>query len=240
MKVLNVAVVVLAAMAYASGRCMAQDTATGRRSAAQEDFRGRLVQRGLPADLAASVAVVAQTTAGKGLPAQLIVNKAIEGWFKHVPPERIVGALRDLAQRLERARAELSGSGVAATDGAIIGAAAEARAQGVSRADAAAIVRAAPDPASAAAGLSVSAALVVQGLDAGASARLVIGSFRAGRSAAQVLDLPAAARALQARGVAATDVGRQLLAGIGVDAQGSVIGRGNAKAPLIPQVPIHP
>ena len=179
-----------------------------------DSVNAQLVARGLPAELAGQVAVVARETDARGLPGQAIVDKAIEGWFKRVPPQRIVGAVRDLSQRLDRARADLRAGGVAQPSGAVIAGSAEAAAQGISRGDQVAIIRAAPSADAAASGLSVSAALVVQGLGPSTSAQLVSESFRRGRSLAQVLDLPAAARALQVRGTASGEVGRQLLNGI--------------------------
>ncbi len=168
--------------------------------AVQTDVRAILVARGMTSALAESVAVVAREASGRGLSSQPVVDKAVEGWFKHVPPPRILAAVRDLAGRMDQVRTELRGAGMAELDGSVIGAAAESRAQGIVRGDQVDIIRAAKSPAAASAGLSVSAALVVQGLDARTSARLVVESFRRGRSASQVLDLPAAARALQMRG----------------------------------------
>lgn len=193
----------------------------------------RLVARGLPADVAASVSAVVRQTNANGLPGRAIADKAVEGAFKRVPPPRILAAVRDLAQRLERARTDLRAGGVTQLDGGVIAGSAEASAQGIGRADQVAVIRAAPASDAAAAGLSVAAALVVQGLAPGTAARLVTESFRAGRSASQVLDLPAAARALQARGLAATDVGRQLLDNI--TTTGLIQGQaGTTTSPIIP------
>lgn len=200
-----------------------------------DSTRQQLQSRGLSADIAAQISVVARQTGERGLPARAIVDKAIEGIHKRVPPPRIVAAVRDLSARLERARNDLRSGGVATPNGATITAAAEASAQGIARSDQVGIVRAAPSETSAASGLAVAAALVVQGLDPGTAARLVTTSYQNGRSAAQVLDLPAAARALQARGVAATDVGRQLLDGI--SATGTATGRvGATVKPVVPPV----
>ena len=206
------------------------------RASRSMDAQAQLVARGLPAGLASDVAVVARETDAKGLPGQAVVDKAVEGWFKHVPPPRILGAVRDLSRRLERARADLVAGGVRQPSGAVIAGSADATAQAVSRGDQVNIINAAPDGASAASGLSVAAALVVQGLDPATSARLVSESFRHGRSLAQVLDLPAAARALQVRGTATNDVGRQLLEGItsSVGVQGRV---GAVVKPIVPAIP---
>jgi len=206
--------------------------------AAQSDVRAMLVARGIAPALAESVAVVARETSGRGLSSQPVVDKAVEGWFKHVPPPRILAAVRDLAGRMDQVRTELRGAGLAELDGSVIGAAAESRAQGIVRGDQADIIRAAKSPTAASAGLAVSAALVVQGLDARTSARLVVESFRRGRTASQVLDLPSAARALQMRGTPTSEVGRELLEGMGHGDDGGDggdhSGRNRPRAPLIP------
>jgi hypothetical protein len=206
------------------------------RASHSTDAQAQMVARGLPAGLAADVAVVARETDAKGLPGQAVVDKAVEGWFKHVPPQRILGAVRDLSHRLERARTDLVSGGVRQPAGAVIAGAADASAQGIARGDQVAIINAAPGSEAAGSGLSVAGALVVQGLDPATSARLVSESFRHGRSLAQVLDLPAAARALQVRGTATNDVGRQLLEGITatVGAQGRV---GAVVKPIVPAIP---
>lgn len=194
-----------------------------------------LVSRGVSVDVAAQVGAVVREANDKGLPGGAIADKAVEGAFKRVPPPRILAAVRDFSQRLERARGELRAGGVAVlTPGLYVGSA-EAALQGIARAEQVAIIRAAPDQRAAASGLSVAAALVVQGIDARTSARLVQRSFVNGRDVAQVLDLPAAARALQVQGVTATEAGRQLLDGI--SAAGSVTGRAGATVqPVIPPV----
>lgn len=209
----------------------------------QVDVRALLIERGMAPALAESIAVVARETSGRGLSSQPVLDKAVEGWFKHVPPPRILAAVRDLAGRMDQVRTDLRGAGMAELDGAVIGAAAESRAQGIARGDQVDIIRAARGPAAASAGLSVSAALVVQGLDARTSARLVVESFRRGRSASQILDLPAAARALQMRGTPTSEVGHDLLEGMGHGGDDGSEGGGDhgsrtkARTPLIPQRP---
>jgi len=197
--------------------------------------KSQLEARGLPADLSASVAAVATRTSRDGLPGRVIVDKAIEGFFKHVPPQRILGAVRDLSDRLGRVRADLRGAGVAELGGSVIAGAAEASAQGITTRQEVSVIRAAPNSGAAGAGLSVAAALVVQGLDGATSARLVTEAFTRGQTVAQVLDLPAAARSLQVQGATSTEIGRQLLNGIA--ASGTVTGNAVAK-PVVPPVRI--
>lgn len=168
---------------------------------AQEDPRARLVAQGVAEALADTVARVAVEASARGLPARPLVDKAIEGAAKRVPAVRILAAVRVLVVRLDQARDSLRASGFASADGGLIAASAEAFAQGMSRADVAAIIRAAPSSEAAVAAISVAAALVVEGLDRASAARVVTESLRAGASAAQVLDLPATVRARGAAGV---------------------------------------
>jgi hypothetical protein len=192
-----------------------------------------LVARGMGVDIAASIGALVRQTNDRGLPGRAIADKAIEGAFKHVPPPRILAAVRDLSQRLDHARSDLRAGGVAQASGGVIAGAADASAQGITRGDQVGIVHAASSSEAAASGLSVAAALVVQGLDAHTSARLVSESFSHGRTLAQVLDLPAAARALQVQGTSTTEIGRQLLDGI--SASGAVTGRvGATVKPVVP------
>ncbi len=179
----------------------------------QNTVRARLLSRGLPRDLATAVADAAQRARARGRPSELIVDKALEGWAKRVPAPRIREAVRDLTQRLDTARTALRSAGLRSSGGIVVGAAAEALARGIGREDVVAIVRAAPADRAAAAGLQVAAALSAQGLDRSSSVRVVVESFRGGRSMAQVLDLPASARALAAQGASPADVGRELLEG---------------------------
>src|SRR5258708_11356017 len=103
--------------------------------AVQTDVRAILVARGMTSALAESVAVVAREASGRGLSSQPVVDKAVEGWFKHVPPPRILAAVRDLAGRMDQVRTELRGAGMAEPDGSGIGAAAGAPCPGIVRGD---------------------------------------------------------------------------------------------------------
>lgn len=209
-------------------------------AAQQADVRGRLLARGLPADLAAAAADITLQAEGQGLPTGPLVDKAIEGWAKRVPAPRIVTALRELALRLATARDALAGAGERGAAEGVVGAGAEAMARGITREQVVAIVTAAPADAAAAAGLSVAAALAAQGLDRDASVLLVIESFRRGHSAADVLDLPSAARAMQGRGTPLPEVGQQLLEGLGpppAHGRGARTGRPPAVPPGLGEPP---
>ena len=77
-------------IAALGGTARAQQTDSAR-TTRQADAQAQLTARGLPAELAGQVAVVARETESRGLPGQAVVDKAIEGWFKRVPPPRIRG-----------------------------------------------------------------------------------------------------------------------------------------------------
>lgn len=202
----------------------------------QGDVRAQLVARGLPDALAQSVATVAADASARGLPVAPLVNKAIEGFSKRVPPARIEAVVREWSGRLERSRDAMVRAGISAPDGPTIAAGAEAMNRGIVPADIVTIIRAAPSGEAAPAGLSVAAALASQGLARDAAVRVVVESFRAGRTMTQVLDLPATAATLMGQGVSAADVGRRLLEGIGGGAGVQGTGRTGAtvRPPVVP------
>jgi len=202
------------------------------------EMRSQLAARGLPAELAQVVATVSADARARGLPVEPLLDKAIEGFSKRVTAPRIEAAVRDLAARLGTSRDALVQAGVASPDGPTIAASADALARNISTADVVTIIRAAPRDA-APAGLSVAAALTANGLSREHAVRLVVESYRAGRSVAQVLDLPAAAATLMGQGMNAADAGRRLLEGIGagVNVQGSGRTGTVVRPPAVPPIP---
>lgn len=174
------------------------------------DVRAQLQERGLPAVLADQVAAVAEDAAGRGLPVGPLAEKAIEGWAKRVPPPRIVGAVRQLAERLGVAHDALVVAGETTPSGELVAAAAEALGRGISAEDVVAVLEAAPAPDAAAPGLTVAAALAAQGLAHDDATGAVIDSYRSGRSMGQILELPSVAQALMAEGVPVPEVARLL------------------------------
>lgn len=207
-----------------------------RLSAQQSDVRAQLTARGLPAPLAQSVATISAEASARGLPVEPLVAKAIEGFAKRVPAARIETAVRELSTRLGTARDALVSAGVRDANGALIAASAEAMARGIGTSEIMTVIRAAPSGEAASTGLSVAAALASRGLSQQVAVQLVVESFRAGHSVAQVLDLPAAAAALVGRGMAPADVGRRLLEGIGAGAGVQGSGRSGAvvRPPAVP------
>ncbi len=85
----------------------------------------------LDAQTAAEVMRIADSARLAGLPAQPLIDKALEGATKHAPDQRIVQAVRGFAQRLADARDALG----SASSSADLVAAAGALYQGVSASD---------------------------------------------------------------------------------------------------------
>jgi hypothetical protein len=196
----------------------------------QADVRGTLEARGLPAQLVADVTAVAAEATAQGLPADPLVDKAIEGWAKRVPAPRILAVIRQFRLQLFDARHAVVGDGVGEPLGTVVSAAAEAMGRGITAEQVGTVVRAAPRPESSAPGLRVAAALTAQGLSSDQAVAVVIEAMQRGQTDAQLLDLPSVARAMHARGLGPAQIGQQMMGG---GAQG--IGRGlGARPPDVP------
>jgi hypothetical protein len=182
---------------------------------AQEGVRAQLEARGLPAELVGEVVAIAADASAQGVPTEPITNKAIEGWAKRVPPQRITAALQQFATRMAQAQIAVRASGVADPPVALVASAAEAMGRGFTREHLGAVVEAAPEPAAAGHGLSVATALHAQGMETGQAIDIVTGAMRRGQPVAEILDMPSLARAMQARGMSPGQVGEQLMMGGG-------------------------
>lgn len=181
--------------------------------AAQSDVRARLTARGLPEDLVNQVTAVAAEATAQGLPAAPLADKAIEGYAKHVPAERIVAVVRQFTARMGQARGAVTAAGVRAPSGEVIAAAAEAMGRGLEAQQIGRVVRSARAPALTAPGLTVAAALVAQGMSAPRAVDVVAEALRSGRGANDILDLPSVARALESNGLSPDDAGQRILHG---------------------------
>ena len=179
----------------------------------------RLETRGVPAGLARQVAAIAADAASRGVPEGPLADKAIEGWAKQVPAERIVEAVRRFADQMSSARDAVREAGVAAPSGAVIAAAAEAMRSGMRPEQVRSVVQAAAAADVAAPGLSVAAALSAQGLGGDQAGKIVVGAMHSHQSMAVLLDLPSVARAMQDQGLSASDIEHRMLNGGDGDAQ---------------------
>lgn len=208
--------------------------------AQEADVRAQLHARGLPPELTGQVAAIAAEAAARGLPTGPLADKAIEGWSKHVPDARILGAVQALSARLGDAREAVRAAGLASPPGEVVAAAAEAMGRGIGQAQIGEVVRAAQAPAAAAPGLNVAAALVAEGIASEQAVAMVVDAMRAGRPIAQILDMPSVARAMQAQGMTPADVGREMMRGGGPH-QRPRPGRGmGVRPPDVPPGPVRP
>jgi hypothetical protein len=181
----------------------------------QPDLQEQMRTRGLPDELVAQVTTVAADATAQGLPADPLVQKAIEGWAKRVPPDRILAAVRQFRLRLHDAREALMGTGHPDPLGPVVTAAAEAMGRGLERHQLGSVVDAAPSPVAAGRGLRVAAALTAQGIRADEAVAIVVRAMRQGQPDAQLLDLPSVANAMRARGMPPGQIGQRLMRGAG-------------------------
>jgi hypothetical protein len=182
---------------------------------AQEGVRAQLEARGLPPELVNEVVVVAADASAQGVPTEPITNKAIEGWAKRVPPQRITAALRQFASRMVQAQVAVRASGLADPPGALVTSAAYAMGRGFTERHVGAVVEASPAPAAAGHGLSVATALHAQGMEFDQAVDVITGALRRGQPVAEILDMPSLARTMRAQGMTPGQVGEQLMHGGG-------------------------
>ncbi len=187
---------------------------------AQTDVRARLEARGLPPDLVSGVSAVATDAAARGLPAGPIADKALEGWAKRAPAERILAVVQAFTRRMGDAQGAVRGAGIDSPRGDVIAAAADAMGRGMTTAQVTTVVRAGPAGADAASALHVAAALSSQGMGMDQAVNVVAAAMRDGRSTDQILDMPSVMRTMQAQGMPVPEIGRQLMEGGGRPGQG--------------------
>jgi len=190
----------------------------------------RLVARGATAEFAARVEALVLASERAGLPGEPIENKAIEGLAKRAPLERILPVLEQLRNRLRQGLAETEAAGLSPAPGLVVAAAAEALGRGMEPAEVRELIRSAPTPDAAAAGLSVAATLAAQGLDHRAAARAVHDAYRQGPSADQLYELPSVVADMAAHGMGMADVARRIMEGGGLPLP-PMAGEGRGRGP---------
>jgi hypothetical protein len=167
--------------------------------AAQGDVTARLAGR-VPPAVAAAVRVLADSAAARGLPADPLVDKAIEGGAKGVAPERVVAAVRLVFGELDAAAAAIRAGRVVIPDGETIQAGAFALAAGMAGPQVTELVRLSSGPYAPAATLRVAGTLTALGVPAPQTVELVRETIQSGRSASDLLALPAKLQSRVARG----------------------------------------
>jgi hypothetical protein len=203
-------------------------------AAQAQDLRSRLETRGVPSDFRDAVLEVARDAENRGLPVNSLGDKAIEGWAKGIPQERVLTVVRQMVGRLETAQDVVRGVGRPDTP-RVVAAAADALGREMTPEQVGSVIRAAPTPEAAAAGLTVSAALAAQGLERGGAAESVVRIFENGQPLDQVLELPSFARSMMLRGVPASDIVHQIIQAGGIPGQVVAGGQGQGRRP--PGVP---
>jgi hypothetical protein len=209
-------------------------------AARQGSVVSRLSARGLPAALAREVQRIAADAAGQGVPPGPLADKAIEGWAKHVPPARIVSAVRLFAGRMAEAGAAVRSAGIQNPSGGVIAAAAEAMGGGLKAEEIRMVVRAAGAAEEASPGLSVAASLAAQGIGSKQAVTIVVDAMEHRRPMSQLLDLPSVARSMHDRGMSPGEIGERLLPHHRDAGGGEHHGDKNDRPPGVPPGPGHP
>ena len=167
--------------------------------AAQGSVAARLSGRVSP-EVVAAVRGMVDSAAARGLPVELLVQKALEGGAKGVPADRVIAAVRALAGELDASAGALHSAGLAAPDGDAIEAGAFALTAGLKEGQVRELARASRAPFGAAATLRVAALLAALGVPAQETVALVRRAVEKGQAPTDLLDLPGRVQSEMARG----------------------------------------
>jgi len=158
--------------------------------AAQGDVAGRLAGR-VPPEVARAVQDIAADVTARGLPADPLIDKAIEGGAKHVPAERVIAAVRALAGRLDQAAAALRASGIARPGADAVEGGADAVNAGLSPDQVRGLASLSRPPYDPALTLRVAAELAGLGVGPEQTLELLRDVIKAGKTPSDLLELPA-------------------------------------------------
>lgn len=153
---------------------------------AQQGLEGRV-----PPEIATLVRQLATSAAARGLPIDPLIQKAIEGSAKGVPPARVASAVRALVAQLDVAATALRQAGPLQPDTDAIAAGAFALNAGLSERNVTALALASRPPYSVAATLRVASTLAAMGVPAADAVDLVTKVIASGGATTDVLGLPA-------------------------------------------------
>jgi hypothetical protein len=199
---------------------------------AQQDVASRLTGH-VPPAVVSAVQVLADSAATRGLPVSPLVNKALEGAVKGVPPDRIVTAVHAVFAQLGVAAGALRGTGVTAPEA--IEAGAFAIAAGLDSGEVANVARSADRTHPAATALQVVGTLVALGVPRGQGVGLVRATIRSGGPVGDLVTLPSRVQVAMAGGVppaaAAAGLERAASARLTPKPQGQGKGQGNPHRP---------
>ena len=204
-----------------------------RLAAQAPDVAARLTGR-VPPAVVSAVAGIAASAADRGLPVEPLVQKAIEGGAKGKPADRVIAAVRALADQLAAAAAALGSGGH--TDVDVVEGGAYALGAGLGVKQVQQLARASHPPYDAALTLRVAATLAALGVPAKNTVDLLQSVISAGRPPSELLDLPGEVQAGVAQGATPT----QAAQGIGQAAANAPPGRPPGWVPPGQQKPHNP
>jgi hypothetical protein len=169
----------------------------------QQGGGGRIAQRlagRVSPEIASLVEELGTAASARGLPIDPLIQKAIEGSAKGVPPARVATALRLIAMQLDTAAAALREGGLV-SDTLAIAAGEFAITAGLSGSDITALARTGAKASALTVGLRVAGTLAALGVPPAEDIGLVSVTLRSGEPASSLLLLPAHVQSEMARGV---------------------------------------
>jgi hypothetical protein len=197
----------------------------------------RLAGRVSP-DVAALVLDLGTAASARGLPVDPLIQKAIEGSAKGIPSARVAAAVRLVVVELDTAAAALRAAGVV-SDTLVIAAGEFAITAGLSGPDITALARTGASVAALIVGLQVAGTLSAMGVPPAETLGLISIKLRSGKSAGDLLLVPAQVQAEVARGVTPAQAAAGLERAAEAQAErGPPPGRGTP--PPHPPAPPHP
>jgi len=175
----------------------------------------------VPPEVQRAVQDIAADAAARGLPTGSLLQKAIEGGAKRVPPERLIAAVRALSARLAGAAQAVRAAGIERPADDVVEGGADGLGAGLTAAQVSDLVRASGPSYDPALVLRVAATLAALGVPTKQTVQLMEGMISAGRTPGDLLELPGEVQAGVARGATPA----QAAAGLGRGAGSSPPGR---------------
>jgi hypothetical protein len=203
----------------------------------QQSIAQRLSGRVSPT-VAAAVEQVSAAASARGLPADVLIQKAIEGGAKGVADDRVIAAVNLVVSQLDTAAAALREGG-AASDTLTVAAGAFAVSAGLSGNDITALARVGAPPAALTVGLRVAGTLAALGVPPAENIGLVSVTLRSGKQTTDLLQLPGAVESDVAKGMTPAAAAAGLSRAAAAQARhGPPPGHG--QQPQHPPTPPHP
>ncbi|HYT62355.1 MAG TPA: hypothetical protein VEL50_00555 [Gemmatimonadales bacterium] len=199
----------------------------------QQGIADRLSGR-VPPDVGAAVESLGTDAAARGLPIDPLIQKAIEGSAKRVPPERVIAAVRLVVMQLDTAAAALRAGGMI-SDTLAIAAGAFAINAGMGARDITNLVlRGGGQTAvNVRLELNVAGTLVAMGVPSSEAANLVSASLQSDSPATKLLSLPSRVQGEVSRGATPAQAAAGLARAAAAQAR-------HGPPPGHPQPPPHP